>query len=191
MQLTTNPYPKDPHFTPNKSWQVLESAGNLWWVQLKAFPFVIINMAIIGALFILFRMHFVLDFHTLLWSFLIFIPLHELLHALTFPAPLSSSHIYVGFSFKNVVPFAAFTGIMTKQQAVWNLMAPFVIVTITGFLIIGVFGEQSLVKHIILFNAMAACVDSMDAWKIVRRLPKNARIKTSEDYTYWHSSSTI
>jgi len=188
MQLTTNPFPKDPHFTPNGKWHLLGSAGNLWWVQLKAFPFVLINMGIIGALFLLFDIHFALDFDTLLWSFLIFIPLHELLHALTFPASMRSSQIYIGFSVKHFVPFAAFTGSMTKPQTLWNLMAPFIIITFTCFLFLVLFGEHPLVEHVVLFNAMAACVDSEDAWQTCKQVPKDALIRNDQDKTYWKAN---
>lgn len=187
MQFTTNPYPKDTHFNPNKGWKLLENTTNTWWIQLRAFPFVLINMGIIILMFWVCNITFSLDFTTLLLSFLILIPLHEFTHALTFPAPIGSSDIYLGFSVKEFVPFAAYTGSMTRKEALWNLMAPFAILSILSFGLLAFLPENSLVKHIVLFNAMASCVDSMDAFQILRRVPQSAVIKSHLDKTYWHS----
>jgi len=187
MQLTTNPYPKDPEFKPDNSWILLESPTNSWWTQLKAFPFVLINMGIVIVVFFLFKINFTLDFTTLLLSFLIFIPLHEFIHALTFPAPISSSDIYLGFSLKEFMPFAAYTGKMTRTEALWNLIAPFIILSALSFALLTFIPGNSLLKHIVLFNAMASCVDSMDAFRIIRRVPKDALLKDHLESTYWQS----
>jgi hypothetical protein len=185
MQFTTNPYPRDTEFNPDSSWVLLERPANSWWTQIKAFPFVLINMGVVILVFLLFGINFTLHFNTLILSFLIFIPLHEFIHALTFPVPISSKDIYLGFSLKEFVPFAAYTGKMTRTEALWNLLAPFTITTVFVFGLLIFFPENSLLKHIALFNAMASCVDSMDAFRILKCVPKDALLKEHLENTYW------
>jgi len=191
MKFTFKDHIDTPDFQPDENWNPLQGAKNLWLLQLQAFPFVVLNMGVVILFFWLLKLPFTLITRQLFISFLIFIPLHEFVHALTFPVSLRSSKIYLGFSLQSLVPYADYDGAMTKSRALVNLVAPFFVIS-GGALIVLVFTDhQPLLEHVALFNAMASCVDMLSAWQIARKVPAGACLRAKNDTTYWcYNSST-
>ena len=85
MRFILNKFPDDDNFQPDEEWTPLKESSNLWVVQLQAVPFMIVNVALMVTLMRLIGIDFELNTTTMLISFLIFIPIHEFIHALFFP----------------------------------------------------------------------------------------------------------
>jgi hypothetical protein len=185
MRFILNDFPDDKTFIPDEEWTPLKESTNLWKIQLQAAPFLIINIALMILLMRLVGVHFKLDTTMMLISFLVFMPIHELIHALFFPESFKSNNVFLGFTFKGFAPYAAYIGEMKRNTFIKVLLAPLVIITILGLVYLLLFGSNSLVEHIVVFNALGACADCMGAFLILRQVPKNAIVRNKKIRTYW------
>ena len=129
--------------------------------------------------------NFELNTTTMLISFLIFIPIHEFIHALFFPENLLSKNVFFGFTFKGLAPFAAYVGELKRNTFIKDLLAPFIIISVLGFLYLFLFGRDELIEHIIVFNALGSCADCLGVFLILRQVPKNATVRNKKIRTYW------
>jgi hypothetical protein len=150
MRFILNKFPDDKSFQPDEDWIPLKESSNLWVVQLQALPFLIANVVLIIFLMSLMGINFELNTTTMLISFLIFSPIHEIIHALFFPENLFSKNVFFGFTFKGFAPFAAYIGEMRRNTFIKVLLAPFIIISILGFLYLLVFGRNDLIEHVIV-----------------------------------------
>lgn len=185
MRFIFNDIPDDENFEPNEEWTPLKEASNLWIIQLQAIPFLIINGLLIYLLFKLFGISYIFDSTTILISVLVLIPIHEFIHALFFPEDLiKSKNIYFGFMLKGLAPFVGYNGEMTRNTFIKTLLAPFVIITIVGFLLL-IKKSNPFIESIILFNALGASADCLGVFKLLRQVPKNAVVRNKKIKTYW------
>lgn len=185
MQFIYNRFPDDPEFEPGGKWVPLKESANLWVIQLQALPFMIVNLLTIILLLWAIGISFELDPLLILLSFVIFAPVHEFIHALFFPESILSKNIYFGFTTKGFVPFAAYIGEMKRNTFIRSLLAPFVIITILGFACLLLLGSNSLIEHIIVFNALGACADCLGVYLLLRQVPRNAIVRNKLIRTYW------
>ncbi len=185
MRFILNKFPDDDNFQPNKEWTPLKESSNLWVVQLQAVPFMIVNVALMVILMRLIGIDFELNTTTMLISFLIFMPIHELIHALFFPENLLSKNVFFGFTFKGFAPFAAYIGEMKRNAFIKSLLAPFIIITLLGFMYLIILGRNELIEHIIVLNALGSCADCLGVFLILRQVPKNAIVRNKKIRTYW------
>ena len=185
MRFILNKFPDDENFQPNEEWILLKESSNLWVIQLQAVPFMIINIALMVVLMQLIGIKFELNTTTMLISFLIFMPIHEFIHALFFPENLMSKNVFFGFTFKGFAPFAAYIGEMKRNTFVKVLLAPFAIITLLGFLYLIFLGRNELIEHIIVFNALGACADCLGVFLILRQVPKYSIVRNKKIRTYW------
>ena len=185
MRFILNKFPDDESFQPDEVWTPLKESSNLWIVQLQALPFMIVNVILVVLFMRLIGINFELNITTMLISFLIFMPIHEFIHALFFPENLLSKNVFFGFTFKGFAPFAAYIGEMKRNTFIKVLLAPFVIITLLGFLYLIIFGMNELVEHIIVFNALGACADCLGVFLILRQVPKYAIVRNKKIRTYW------
>jgi len=185
MRFILNKFPDDESFQPDETWIPLKESSNLWIVQLQAVPFMIVNVILILIFMRIIGINFELSIITLLISFLIFMPIHEFIHALFFPENLLSKNVFLGFTFKGFVPFAAYTGEMKRSTFIKVLLAPFVIITLLGFLCLIIIGRNELIEHIIVFNAFGASADCLAVFLILRQVPKYSVVRNKKMKTYW------
>jgi hypothetical protein len=185
MRFILNKFPDDDNFQPDEEWTPLKESSNLWVVQLQAVPFMIVNVALMVILMRLIGIDFELNTTTMLISFLIFIPIHEFIHALFFPENLLSKNVFFGFTFNGFAPFAAYIGEMKRNTFIKVLLAPFIILTLLGFLYLIIFGRNELIEHIIVFNALGACADCLGVFLILRQVPQYATVRNKKIRTYW------
>ena len=115
MRFILNKFPDDKDFEPNENWTPLKESSNLWVVQLQAVPFMIVNVIAMLLLMRLISIDFELNTTKMLISFLIFMPIHEFIHALFFPENLRSPNVFFGFTFKGFAPFVAYNGEMNRN----------------------------------------------------------------------------
>lgn len=185
MRFVLNKFPDDETFHPNEEWTPLKESTNLWLIQLQAVPFMIVNVVTMLLIMRLIGIHFVLNTGSMLISFLIFVPVHEFIHALFFPENLWSKNVFFGFTFKGFAPFAAYIGEMKRNTFVRILLAPFIIITVLGFLYLVVFGRNELIEHVIVFNALGASADCLGVFLILRQVPANSVVRNKKIRTYW------
>lgn len=185
MRFILNKFPDDEGFQPDDEWIPLKESSNLWTVQLQALPFMIVNVILAVFLMRLIGVNFKLNTTTMLISFLVLIPIHELIHAIFFPENLLSKNVFFGFTFKGFAPFAAYIGEMKRNAFIRVLLAPLVIITLLGLLYLIIFEDDELIKHIIVFNALAASADCLGVFLILRQVPKLATVRNKKIRTYW------
>lgn len=185
MRFIFNKFPDDESFQPDDEWIPLKESSNLWIVQLQAVPFMVVNIILMLILMRAMGIIFELNITTMLISFLFFMPIHELFHALFFPENLMSKNVFFGFTFKGIAPFAAYIGEMKRNTLIKCLLAPFVIITVLGFLYLIIFGRNDLIEHIIVFNAMGACADCLGVFLLLKQVPQNSMVRNKKIRTYW------
>jgi len=185
MRFLINKLPENEEFQPNEAWNPLKESTNLWMIQLQALPFMVFNVAIIIVLMWLIGIRFDYNSGSMLLAILIVIPVHELIHALFFPDKISSKQIYFGFMLKGLAAFAAYTGILNRNRFIIVLLAPFVIISFLGLLWLAIFGENGLIEHIVVFNALGSCADALGTYLILKQVPANAIIRNKGIRTYW------
>lgn len=191
MRFILNEFPEDKNFEPGEEWTPLKESTNLWIIQLQALPFMILNLVIMLVIMSLIGISFVFNVRNMLIAFIIFMPIHEFIHALFFPANLKSHEVYFGFTFKGLAFYAAYTGTLTKRQFIRSLLAPLIIISLIGFIILLIFGSNSIIEHIILLNALGACGDCLGALLILYQTPKDALLKNKKIRTYWKKDNCI
>lgn len=185
MKFVLNDFPDDAAFQPDEAWTPLKESDNMWMVQLQAVPFMIINVAFVVVLMRLIGISFSLNSISMLLSFLIFIPVHEVIHALFFPGNLKSDNVYFGFILKSFAFFAAYLGEMKRNSFISVLLAPFIIITMAGLLYLYLAGSNSLVEHIVVFNALGACADCLGVYLVLKQVPRHAMVRNKKIRTYW------
>lgn len=93
--------------------------------------------------------------------------------------------MYFGFTFNGFAPFAAYIGEMKRNTFIKVLLAPFIIITLLGFLYLIIFGSNELIEHIIVFNALGACADCLGVFLILKQVPKYASVRNKKIRTFW------
>jgi hypothetical protein len=185
MRFIFNKFPDDDRFQPDEGWIPLKEASNLWLVQLQALPFMVLNVILMLFFMRIIGYKFELNTTTMLISFLVFLPIHEIIHALFFPESIFSKNVYLGFTFKGFAPFAAYTGEMKRQTFIRVLLAPLTIITLLGLSYLLVFGRNELIMHIVVFNALGASADCLGVFLILNQVPKYATLRNKQIKTYW------
>jgi len=189
MKFILNKFPEDKSFDPNEEWTPLKESANLWMVQLQALPFMAINILLVLIPLWQMGLSFKLNVYLFPLSFILFAPFHELIHALFFPERLSSNNVYFGFTTKGFAPFAAYTGEMKRNTFILSLLAPFVIISLLGYAYLILFGDNNLIKHIIVINALGACADCLGIYLIGTQVPNNAIVRNKGIKTFWRINS--
>lgn len=188
MRFILNKFPDDTNFNPDEDWIPLKESSNLWIIQLQAIPFMVINIGVVIMLMRLIGIRFDFNYTTMLISFLIFLPIHELIHALFFPENLLSENVFFGFTIKGFAPFAAYIGEMKRNTFIKVLLAPFIIISLLGFIYLIIYGSNNLIEHILVFNALGACADCLGVFLILSQVPNNATLRNKEIRTYWRTN---
>jgi hypothetical protein len=185
MRFVLNKFPDDKDFNPDENWTLVKESSSLWIILLQAVPFMIVNVFIVVLLMRLIGIDFAISVKTMFISILVFLPIHEFIHAIFFPERLKSKNVFFGFTFKGFSAYAAYIGEMKRNAYIKVSVAPFVIITFLGFLYLIVIGRNGLIEHIIIFNALASCADLLGVFHILRQVPKGAILRNKTIRTYW------
>ena len=185
MRFILNKFPEDKNFEPNDEWTPLKEPKSFWDLNWQAVPFMVINVLLMLLLLKTIGISFKLNTVTTLVSFCIFVPFHELLHALFYPENIMSKNIYFGFYAKALVPFVSYTGEIKRNTYIRVYLAPLVIITILGLLFLLFWGSNQLVEHIVVLNALGSCADCLSVFLILRQIPKNAILRSKKWKTYY------
>ncbi len=188
MKFILDKFPDEKNFQPDVDWIPLKEPTNMWVIQLQAIPLMTINIFVVIFLMRLIGISFDYNFTNMFISFLIFSPIHELIHALFFPENLLSENVFFGFTLNGFVPFAAYIGEMKRNTFIKVLLAPFFIISLFCLIYLSIYGSNNLIEHIIVFNALGACADSLGVFLILRQVPKKAIVRNKEIRTYWRKN---
>jgi len=119
-------------------------------------------------------------------SFIVLLPIHEIVHAIATPNWGLSNKTVVGFWPKRMLPYCAYLGEWTRSQALWCLLAPIFILSIFPMILMFMFRlDNSLLFHFFAVNALASSGDLIQAPMILLCIPQRAILKNKGWRTYW------
>ncbi|WP_434283930.1 DUF3267 domain-containing protein [Clostridium botulinum] len=116
-------------------------------------------------------------------SFIIIMPVHEILHSLAFP---NIKQTIFGFIPKGLVSYSFFKGKISRKRLIIFLIFPFIMLTILptiGLSFIRI--KNNFVYVIIIINAVASYVDILTIFVLLLQGPKSTCIKNIDNKTYW------
>ncbi|BAQ13261.1 metalloprotease family protein [Clostridium botulinum] len=115
-------------------------------------------------------------------SFIIIMPVHEILHSLAFP---NFKQTIFGFIPKGLVSYSFFKGQISRKGLIIFLIFPFIILTILptiGLSFIRI--KNNFIYVIIIINAVASYVDILTISVLLLQVPKSTCIKNIGNKTY-------
>jgi hypothetical protein len=189
MKFLVDKFPENKDFEPDQTWTMLRESTNLWIIQLKALPFMVINAFMTILILGLLNISFHYNAFLMLFALVIIIPAHELIHALFFPGRLSSEQVVFGFISKVFAFYTSYMGELKRSNLITIMLAPLIIISLVGYLFLLIVGDNSLVEHIILANAVGSCADCLGVFLILRQVPEHAFLRFKEIRTYWRTES--
>lgn len=116
-------------------------------------------------------------------SFIIIMPVHEILHSLAFP---NFKQTIFEFIPKGLVSYSFLKGKISRKGLIIFLIFPFIILTILptiGLSFIRI--KNNFVYVIIIINAVASYVDILTIFVLLLQVPKSTCIKNIDNRTYW------
>jgi hypothetical protein len=131
-----------------------------------------------------------------IWPFLtiliLFIPIHELIHAFCFPDRGLSARTYIGLWPSMGFFYAYYEGPMRRNRFLLVLIAPYIVLTlmplvlIAGLRFLGWLPEIMLdLAWLSLVNSLGAAGDMIGAWLIFTRITPAAYVRNKGWRTYW------
>ncbi|MCL6599253.1 MAG: DUF3267 domain-containing protein [Alicyclobacillus macrosporangiidus] len=115
------------------------------------------------------------------------IPVHEFLHAVMFPARLSSNHVMCGFWPEAFVFYAHYDGVVTRCRFICVLLAPFLAISVFPLALLKLFGvdDQAFVLTCAFVNAFGSAGDVLGVLLILFQVPRKAKLRNQGFRTYW------
>lgn len=137
---------------------------------------------------------------TSIWPFLtiliLFIPAHELIHALCFPDRGRSARTFIGLWPSMGFFYAYYEGSMLRNQFLLVLVAPYIalslmpVALIAGLRFLGWLPEVMLsLAWLSLVNSLGAAGDLIGAWVILSQITSTAVVRNKGWRTYWKPAS--
>lgn len=184
----------------SNNWTKLKEPSKLGMAIIISLPFMFLNGFI--ELFILyylcepfqlltrnrkgFNIEFTINLWTLLFIFgiIVFMTIHEFLHACFIPKFLSSEKTYWGIN--GICGFVFTQEKLKKERFLLISIMPFVILSIILPFILKIFGVlNGYTAFLCLINAMGSCVDMLNIWLVGIQVPKGATIINNGFETYF------
>jgi hypothetical protein len=137
---------------------------------------------------------------TSIWPFLmiliLFIPLHELIHALCFPDQGLSARAFIGFWPSTVFFYAHYEGPMSRNRFLLVCVAPYIALSlvpmtlIAGLRFLGWRPEIMLsLAWLSLVNSLGAAGDFIGFWLVLSQIPHTAIVRNKGWRTYWKAET--
>ncbi|GAA0125686.1 DUF3267 domain-containing protein [Clostridium sp. CTA-19] len=184
----------------NEGWKKLKEPSNLAMATLLSVPFMFINGIISVAIaFYLypplkeffssthsFSIEFKLDSFSLIYIgvILLFMTIHEFLHACFIPNVLKSDKTYWGIN--GVCGFVFTTEKIKKNRFLIISIMPFILLSILLPFILNIFGLLNwFTIFLCLINAMGSCVDCLNICIVAIQVPKGSYIVNNGFETYF------
>lgn len=186
MKFIKSAYPSSENFNPTT---------DVWTKSKEPTQKVFFILAFIILVFTILIMHKLRDFLSpsnsytnILYDmifFLVLIPIHELLHALVFPEPLTSRNVIFGTLLEKGCFYAYYDGEMTKCRFLISIITPFTILTLIPLILVifGVF--NSYLFEFSYINSLFCCGDIISFFIIIFTLPQKSIVRNKGWYTYY------
>ncbi|WP_035462107.1 DUF3267 domain-containing protein [Alicyclobacillus macrosporangiidus] len=189
MRIIVGKPPENPEFHPiQEGWTPLREPRNMWLLQLVAIPIGILLAILIGLLAVLLNVFdtLVIDLYDLL-ALVAIIPVHEFLHAVMFPARLSSDHVMCGFWPKACVFYAHYDGVVTRRRFIGVFLAPFLGISVLPLILLKLFAvhNQAFILTCAFVNAFGSAGDVLGVLLILFQVPRKAKLRNQGFRTYW------
>ncbi|WP_019535306.1 DUF3267 domain-containing protein [Paenibacillus ginsengihumi] len=109
---------------------------------------------------------------------------HELIHLLLVPKVFQSEKTWLGLTLFG--GFVLTEETMTRRRYLVITLAPFVVISVIGPLVIGALGWLTpAISFLMLLNALGSSVDLLSAALIVSQVPSKARVTNRVTKTFW------
>ncbi|MBZ0310951.1 MULTISPECIES: DUF3267 domain-containing protein [Clostridium] len=182
-------------------WKKIKEPSNLNEAILQSIPFMIIN----GIIFIVIAYciyppieEFInsknsisitlnINIMTLIYIAItiLFMTIHELIHACFIPDFLKSDKTYWGINV--LFGFVCTTEKIKKSRYIIISIMPFILLSIIFPLILSTFGLlNEFILFLCLLNAMGSCIDFLNIWNILRQAPNGSYIVNNGGETYYN-----
>ena len=125
----------------------------------------------------------------LLWSLVAIpfcVPLHEVSHALAFPAAGWNDRTVFGFWPSRLAFYAYYRGCLSRNRTVTILVFPFLLLSIVPLLTCGVLGiAPSVVVYASICNAFLSSIDLVSILLVLSQVPGKAVIRQQDGKAWW------
>jgi hypothetical protein len=193
MRFHVGAIPETQGFSPDASWKPLREPTP-WVMQLFALPLGIAVCVAVGALWFLLTPLRELSFNspgTLLATFVMIIPIHELIHVAVHPRSGGSDDSILGFWPSRLLFYAHYVGELSGARFIAILLMPFLIISFVPLLACAFTGYTSgLLAFGSAVNALCACGDIFAVGLLLFQIPSNARVRNQGWKTFWRVCET-
>jgi hypothetical protein len=194
MRFNLGGIPESRDFVPDETWRPLREPSP-WIMQLFAIPLGIIAFIAAGALWFyatvlkkgLFESGGSLA--EALFSFVILIIVHELIHTLVHPQSGKSNRSILGIWPSRLLFYAHFDGELTRNRFVTILVMPTMVITFIPLIVAIAFSLFSgLIARLSTWNILFACGDLFGIILLLFQVPSSALGRNQGWRTYWKIS---
>jgi hypothetical protein len=188
MRFHLGAIPATPDFSPDASWQPLREPTP-WVFQLLALPLGVAACVAVGALWFLLTPVRDLPFDSLgalLATFVVIVPVHELIHAAVHPRGGGSDDSILGFWPSRLLFYAHYAGELSRTRFIAILLMPTLVISFVPLVACAITGCPSgLLAFISAFNALLACGDIFGVGLLLFQVPSDARVRNQGWKTFW------
>ncbi len=203
MKFHFGPFPGNPAFIPDVSWQPLDEPEqkSILWVVLPlglftVAAFIILWFFLTPQSWIYFKYWFFIENSYVDIAILIaaLAVTHELIHAMFHPGYGLTSQTVLGLWLSKGALYAHWDGEWSRNRAMACLLMPFVVLSVIPLLVCMLpdkatlwldYITKSMLCFVSIFNALCACGDLMGARLFFRQIPATGILRNKGYYTYW------
>lgn len=187
MRFVQGPIPEDPAFDPeSEGWRAIREPDPVW-MQLFALPVLAVTALVLYL--VLSRGLEITPGQLMGWlpvSFLVVIPLHELIHAFANPAFGLTPSTYVGMWPERLLFYAHYEGELTRGHFLWILAAPTLFLTILPLALCVARGWSSLpLVALAVANGLSAAGDLFGIILVFWQIPRGVLVRNKGWRSYW------
>ncbi len=198
MRLHYGAVPEDSHFDPvEDGWTRVREPGP-FGIQIMALPAIVLIYIVLGGLIYLALPRGISEFefqplNIVSWIvFLLFIPVHELLHALCHPGWGMTPNTVIGLWPSRLLFYAFYQGQVKRGRLLVAFATPFVVLSLLPIGLLAaakiLFPMASLVTTLVLLsllNGAAASGDVIGFCLVLFQIPAGATVRNKGWRSYW------
>jgi len=195
MRLHSGPVPDDPNFHPQaQGWNSIRHDPSPLVISLLVVPVAVI---LIYFLFWLISLLFprggpVLSGWYILLPLVLVIPVHELIHAVCYPAFGLTSDTIIGVWARRRIFYAYYQGALPRNRLLLVYAAPFVVLTLVLMPVLAWLHSMDLAHPLLsvlwfisLINGVLCAGDVIGFLLLLWQVPRRALVKNQGWKTYW------
>lgn len=189
MRILFGPPPPDPSFDPQLPWRALREPRHIAAVIVLALP--LGALAAVGYLVLALLLHptgeFVLSFgQGAVVALLLFVPVHELLHAVAVPGSLGSPQLVVGVWPRAALVYVHYNGELGRARWLLVALLPLSAISLVTLILTQLVPPwEDFLLTFGVFNALGSGGDLLAAALVVAGVPRGARLRNQGWRTYW------